>query len=79
MVNKWFSLLDTTISNTDSLVYLYNADKYVTEFYLEPRFLNMVQALDLYYDRKLSKNLSVGSLFDWKVLNNCLMIESSIH
>jgi ApeA N-terminal domain 1 len=57
ILNKWFTLFDRINTNNDNLIYLYTANKYV-KGYQETAFLNLVQALDLYYDNILCQKVS---------------------
>lgn len=57
--SKWFSLLDTTSSNTDNLIHLYKANKYREIFDSIPMFLNICQALELYHNNILSPTLPI--------------------
>jgi hypothetical protein len=58
ILNKWFALFDRVNNNNDNLVYLYTANKYI-KGYQAPVFLNIVQALELYYDNILIQGLPV--------------------
>jgi ApeA N-terminal domain 1 len=59
---NWFALLKKTKSNQDNLIYLYTASKNL-DYYQEPIFLNIVQALELYYNYKLQDdNLAMNQL-----------------
>jgi ApeA N-terminal domain 1 len=60
ILNNWFALFDRANNNNDNIVYLYTANKYI-KGYQEPIFLNIVQALELYYDNILNKQLSSTS------------------
>jgi ApeA N-terminal domain 1 len=55
--SKWFCLLDKTSNNTDNLIHLYKANKYREVFDSIPTFLNISQALELYYNSILGLTL----------------------
>jgi hypothetical protein len=56
VLDKWFFLFDQVNNNNDNLVYLYTANKYI-KGYQAPTFLNIAQALELYYDNVLTQRL----------------------
>jgi ApeA N-terminal domain 1 len=59
ILTKWFALFDRVNTNNDNLVYLYTANKYV-KGYQETAFLNVSQALELYFDNILKQKISTS-------------------
>ncbi len=57
VLKKWFELFDRVNTNNENLVYLYTANKYI-KGYQETAFLNIFQALELYFDNIFKPRLS---------------------